>query len=71
MHTDKHKGSGGTHTPIICVCMCCNRVRDSLGNWILKAEPPPPNFHLSHGLCPECEKKLYHNAGLMSRLQAF
>jgi hypothetical protein len=71
MQMDKNKATDATHTPIICVCMCCNRVRDSLGNWTLKAEPPPPNFHISHGLCPECEKKLYQNVGLMSRSQAF
>ena len=71
MQVDKNTASNNTCTPIICVCMCCNRVRDSLGNWILKSEPPPPNFHISHGLCPECEKKLYKNAGLMSRSQAF
>lgn len=71
MLVKKNKGSDTAHTPIICVCMCCNRVRDSLGNWAVSDSPPPPNFHISHGLCPECEKKLYQNAGLMSRSQAF
>lgn len=46
---------------MITICAGCHCLQDSQGNW--QSLPPeelePARLNLSHGLCPDCVKKLY------------
>lgn len=45
---------------ILPICSYCKRIRDSVGHWI-KIETyieRHSNAEFTHGICPECEKKL-------------
>lgn len=46
---------------ILPICMSCNRIRDDNGVWRAPEEyfSEKLNVDYSHGICPECSKKLY------------
>jgi hypothetical protein len=49
------------HRQFLVVCAACERVRDDVGRWhelsLYPFDAVPGQF--SHGLCPECLKRLY------------
>ena len=58
---------------ILCICVSCERARIGTELWgeynietLLN-----PDLQIAYGLCPQCESRLQHSLGLMSRLQAF
>ena len=40
---------------IAVVCAWCKRVKDEEGKW--QKVPMPEEIRITHGICPECEKK--------------
>lgn len=51
---------------ILTVCTYCNKVKDNKGYWnVLEQDVVElSEFHLSHGLCPECYTQSKIDAGL-------
>lgn len=41
------------------VCASCKRVREEDGQWTVPSSIELPGVHVSHGICPDCTKKLY------------
>lgn len=46
---------------LIPICAFCKKVRDDNGHWtqIEAGLRDHPDVEFSHGICPECEGKLY------------
>ncbi|MDH5359958.1 MAG: hypothetical protein OEX03_05300 [Gammaproteobacteria bacterium] len=45
---------------IICLCMCCQDYRNDAGQWgKLPQELYGADHRVSHGICPDCLKRVY------------
>ena len=51
---------------LIPICAYCKKIRDDEGYWkqIEEYLQERSDFHFSHGICPECAKKLYPDLDL-------
>jgi hypothetical protein len=57
----ERKQAGHTLHGILTICSSCKKIRDNKGYWNqLEAYiSEHSEVHFSHGMCPECAKKLY------------
>lgn len=53
--------NNGTSNGLLPVCALCKKIRDDKGYWhqVEASVQTLPDAKLSHGLCPECFKKMY------------